>query len=202
VRDLGVAVNVSGRSLVEPTFVDQCRELLEAAGVPAGMLTVEVTETAIVTDLELAAAQLSQLRSMGVRVAIDDFGTGYTSVAHLRALPVDEIKIDSSFIQGLADAESRVLVQMINELAHRLDVPTVAEGVESEVQVDVAREIGCDALQGYLFAHPMAADELPSWIAARTRGGSLTADVTAAAGTDASEPGRPPVGAAAETPRR
>ncbi len=169
VCDLGVAVNVSGRSLVEPTFVEQCRDLLDAAGVPPGLLTVEVTETAIVTDLELAAAQLSQLRSMGIRVAIDDFGTGYTSVAHLRALPVDEIKIDSSFVQGLPDRESRVLVQMINELAHRLDVPTVAEGVETEVQVDAVREIGCDAVQGYLFARPMGADELPSWIAARAR---------------------------------
>jgi diguanylate cyclase (GGDEF)-like protein len=174
VRDLGVAVNVSGRSLVEPSFVDQCRDLLDTAGVSPGLLTVEVTETAIVTDLELAAAQLSQLRSMGIRVAIDDFGTGYTSVAHLRALPVDEIKIDSSFVQGLPDRESRVLVQMINELAHRLDVPTVAEGVETEVQVEAVREIGCDAVQGYLFARPMGADELPSWIAARSRATSST----------------------------
>lgn len=197
VQDLGVAVNISGRSLVEPTFVDQCGDLLDAAGVPAGMLTVEVTETAIVTDLELAAAQLAQLRSMGVRVAIDDFGTGYTSVAHLRALPVDEIKIDSSFVQGLPDRESRVLVQMINELAHQLDVPTVAEGVETELQVDVVREIGCDALQGYLFAHPMAADELPSWLAAGVR--ARSAGATEAFSDD---PGGSSVGTAAATPRR
>ena len=166
---VGVAVNVSGRSLLEPSFVEEFRELLDAAEVVPSRLTVEVTETALVTDLDLAASQLEQLRDLGVRVAIDDFGTGYTSVAHLRALPVDEIKIDSSFVHGLPERESHVLVQMINELAHRLDVPTVAEGVETTEQADELRTIGCDALQGFHFARPMPADELSSWVRSRRR---------------------------------
>ena len=179
---LGLAVNVSGRSLLDPGFVEQFCAVLGEAAVDPHRLTIEVTETALVTDLDLAASQLEQLRSLGVRVAIDDFGTGYTSVAHLRALPVDEIKIDSSFVHGLPDRESYILIQMINELAHRLDVPTVAEGVETADQVDALREIGCDCLQGFLFARPMPAADLLSWMASSRR---TPAAVTAAAPTDA-----------------
>jgi EAL domain-containing protein (putative c-di-GMP-specific phosphodiesterase class I) len=165
-----LAVNVSGRSLLDPSFVEQFSEILAGADVAPSRLTLEVTETALVTDLDLAASQLEQLRGLGVRVAIDDFGTGYTSVAHLRALPVDEIKIDLSFVQGLPDRENYVLIQMINELAHRLDVPTVAEGVETSDQVDALREIGCDYLQGYLFARPMPPAEVVEWVRSAARG--------------------------------
>lgn len=168
-----IAVNVSGRSLLDPSFVEQFSEILEAAEAAPSRLTIEVTETALVTDLDLAASQLEQLRQLGVRVAIDDFGTGYTSVAHLRALPVDEIKIDLSFVQGLPDRENYVLIQMINELAHRLDVPTVAEGVETQDQVDALREIGCDYLQGYLFARPMPPAELLEWVGSTADHGSF-----------------------------
>ncbi len=180
---LGLAVNVSGRSLLDPGFVEQFAEILDDAEVDPHQLTIEVTETALVTDLELAANQLERLRSSGVRVAIDDFGTGYTSVAHLRAMPVDEIKIDSSFVHGLPDREHYVLIQMINELAHRLDVPTVAEGVETSDQVDALREIGCDCLQGFLFARPMPAADLASWMGAEARrpGGSPTGATAAGA---------------------
>lgn len=167
---LALSVNVSGRSLVDPDFViDACR-LIREGGIDPCMLTLEVTETALVTDLELAAKQMGELRSTGVRLAIDDFGTGYTSVAHLRAMPVDEIKIDSSFVHGLPDAEQHDLIQMINELAHRLGVPTVAEGVETPAQFDELMAIGCDRMQGYLFAAPMEHDELASWIRAGQRG--------------------------------
>ena len=123
---LRLAVIVSGRSLLDPGFLEHFSKIVGHSGVDPQQLTLEVTETALVTDLDLAATQLERLRSSGVRVAIDDFGTGYTSVAHLRALPVDEIKIDSSFVQGLPDRERYTLIQMINERAHRLDVPTVA----------------------------------------------------------------------------
>jgi diguanylate cyclase (GGDEF)-like protein len=177
---LGLAVNVSGRSLLDPGFVEQFCAVLGEAAVDPHRLTIEVTETALVTDLDLAASQLEQLRSLGVRVAIDDFGTGYTSVAHLRALPVDEIKIDSSFVHGLPDRESYILIQMINELAHRLDVPTVAEGVETADQVDALREIGCDCLQGFLFARPMPAADLLSWMAPSAAPESAAPDAPAA----------------------
>jgi diguanylate cyclase (GGDEF)-like protein len=186
--EVGISVNVSGRSLLEPSFVDEFHELVAAAEVSPSLLTVEITETALVTDLELAASQLEQLRRLGVRVAIDDFGTGYTSVAHLRALPVDEIKIDSSFVQGLPERESHVLVQMINELAHRLDVPTVAEGVETAEQAAELRAIGCDALQGFHFARPMEPQGLSSWWSAQVRGAAGTGPGSVPASTGAPSP--------------
>lgn len=173
-----LAVNVSGRSVLDMSFVERFTSVLAAAEVAPARLTLEVTETALVTDLDLMAAQLDALRGLGVRVAIDDFGTGYTSVAHLRALPVDEIKIDLSFVQGLPDRENYLLIQMINELARRLDVPTVAEGVETVDQLEALREIGCDYLQGYLFARPMPASELPGWVRSVERGRSLDGSAT------------------------
>lgn len=167
---LGLSVNVSGRSLVNPDYVAEACRVIREGGIDPGLLTLEVTETALVTDLELAAEQLRRLRATGARIAIDDFGTGYTSVAHLRAMPVDEIKIDSSFVHGLPDPEQRDLIQMINDLAHRLGVPTVAEGVETRAQLDELVSIGCDWVQGYLFAAPMEREELSSWVNEMRRG--------------------------------
>ena len=171
-REVPVSVNVSGRSLLDPGFVAHVVDALREASVPPELLKVEVTETAIVTDLELAAAQLRQLRDLGVQVVIDDFGTGYTSVAHLRSMPVDELKIDGSFVQRLPDEENRVLIQMIHQLAHHLAIPTVAEGVETAEQIEHLRDIGCDALQGYLFSRPLEHDELVRWV--RSRVGTRT----------------------------
>ncbi len=160
---IGMSVNVSGRSLLDRTFVERVGDALLASGIDASRLRLEVTETAIVEDLDLVAVHLAQLQALGVRVVIDDFGTGYTSVAHLRALPVDEIKIDGSFVQGLEDDENRVLVEMIVQLARQLDVPTVAEGVETVEQAEQLREIGCTSLQGYLFSRPVEAECVAEW---------------------------------------
>lgn len=152
-----ISVNISGRTLLDPSFVPRVTDALASSGVAPGRLQLEVTETALVSDLELAAEHLGELRSLGVRVAIDDFGTGYTSIAHLRTLPVDELKIDSSFVQQIDDEDNRVLVEMIVQLAHHLGVPTVAEGVETAEQVAALREMGCDSLQGYFFSPPVEA---------------------------------------------
>jgi diguanylate cyclase (GGDEF)-like protein len=168
--DLVVSVNVSGRSLLDPTFVDRVVEALDASGVDPHRFTVEVTETAIVTDMDLAAAQLAEIRRLGVRVAIDDFGTGYTSIAHLRALPLDTIKIDSSFVHRLTEDANLVFVQMINELAHQLMIPTVAEGVETPEQLEHLRSVGCDRLQGYLFSPPLEADAVEGWVGSLVNG--------------------------------
>ena len=172
---LSVSVNVSGRSLLDRTFVDRVAAALASSGVRPSCLHLEVTETAIVSDLELAAAQLAQLRSLGVRVVIDDFGTGYTSIAHLRTLPVDELKIDGSFVAGMAhEADDHALIEMIHHVAHQLHVPTVAEGVETAEQIDLLRRIGCDRLQGYYFSPPMEADRLPTWLGDRAGASSAT----------------------------
>jgi predicted signal transduction protein with EAL and GGDEF domain len=186
---LDVSVNVSGRSLLDPSFVEQCFVLLDDAAVDPSRLVLEVTETALVTDLDLAASQLQQLRGLGVRIAIDDFGTGYTSVAHLRTLPIDQIKIDSSFVQSLPEREHYLLIQMINELARRMDVPTVAEGVETAEQLAALREIGCDHLQGFLFARPMPPDALAEWLAGD--GASLDEGVPVGAGGPTATPVTP-----------
>jgi len=166
-EDVLVSVNVSGRSLLDPDFVGRFAGVLRVSGLEPSRLTVEVTETVLVTDLELVAGRLSALRDLGVRVSIDDFGTGYTSVAHLRTLPLDEIKIDGGFVRRLPDAEHRVLVQMMTQLAHHLGVPTVAEGVETAEQLDAVMAIGCDSLQGYLFSPPLTSGELPGWVSCR-----------------------------------
>lgn len=162
-RAVPVSVNVSGRTLVHSTFVDDVAATLAEYGVAPQRLIVEVTETAIVTDLGLAGDRLQRLRDRGVRVAIDDFGTGYTSIAHLREMPVDELKIDGSFVHRLPDAGERVLVQMINDVADLLGLRTVAEGVETAEQAEVLRSIGCDALQGYYFSRPLDAGAMARW---------------------------------------
>jgi len=167
-----VSVNISGRSLLDRSFVERVSSGLARYDAVASRLQLEVTETALVSDLELAAAQLTELRALGVRVVIDDFGTGYTSVAHLRTLPVDELKIDASFVQGLQDAENRALIEMIAQLARQLDLPTVAEGVETAEQVEILREIGCDSLQGYFFSPPIEAGDILRW---RPRGNAAGA---------------------------
>lgn len=170
---IGLSVNVSGRSLMDPKFVADARQVISNCSFDPELLTLEVTETALVTDLDLAAEQLRALRATGVRIAIDDFGTGYTSVAQLRVMPMDEIKIDSTFVHGLPDEEQRDLIQMITDLAHRLGVPTVAEGVETSAQHELLCDIGCDWMQGYLFAAPMEPHDLVSWIQGHRRARSL-----------------------------
>lgn len=155
-----MAVNVSGRSLLDRTFVGRVERELDAVGARPDWLALEITETALVSDLDLAATQLAQLSALGVRIVIDDFGTGYTSIAHLRALPVDEMKIDSSFVQQLPEEENRVLVEMVVQLAHQLHLPVVAEGVETFEQAEALRDIGCDSLQGYFFSPPLEAHDL------------------------------------------
>ncbi len=162
---LATAVNISGRSLLDRSFVERVTTAVEHSGVDPSRLWLEVTETALVSDLDLAAAQLRELSAIGLRVVIDDFGTGYTSVAHLRALPVDELKIDASFVRQLPEQENRILIELITQVAHQLHVPTVAEGVETEDQAAMLRAIGCDSLQGYHFARPLPPDELARWIA-------------------------------------
>lgn len=169
--DLPVSVNVSGRTLLRATLPDDVRATLEAHGVAPRRLVVEVTETALITDLTLAGAQLRELRAGGIRVAIDDFGAGYTSIAELRALSVDLLKIDGSFIRELPGTSESGLIRMIQDLADLLGLTTVAEGVETEAQAAALAAIGCDALQGFLYAAPMAAEDLERWTEVRGREG-------------------------------
>jgi EAL domain-containing protein (putative c-di-GMP-specific phosphodiesterase class I) len=158
-----MAVNISGRHLLSQTLHDHMVELMDVwrdLGLEPSRLTLEITETVLVSDLETAADQLTAIRELGVGVAIDDFGTGFTSVTHLQQLPVDIIKVDRSFINRQLTERDRALLTMINDLGHHLGVSITAEGVETSDQFDVLADIGCDRAQGYFLAHPLSVADL------------------------------------------
>ncbi|WP_240197141.1 putative bifunctional diguanylate cyclase/phosphodiesterase [Nonomuraea lactucae] len=156
--DIGLSVNLSARQITAPRFVETVEEALAESGLPASALTLEVIEEMLVEDAEETIRRLSELRALGVRLAIDDFGTGYASLAFLRQLPVDMIKIDPSFVSGLGrDDTLSLLTRTIVRLGHDLGLIVVAEGIERPEQLELLREMGCTRGQGFLVARPMAA---------------------------------------------
>ena len=158
---LTVAVNVSLRQLVSRGFPERVGELLAAAGVEPTRLCLEVTETALAGDVEHVVETLEQLRDIGVRLSIDDFGTGHASLTYLARFPVDQVKVDQSFVAGLgADAGSRAIVGGVIGMAHTFDLRVVAEGVENETQLNALRDMGCDAVQGFLLGTPITHQQL------------------------------------------
>jgi EAL domain-containing protein (putative c-di-GMP-specific phosphodiesterase class I) len=163
-RDLSVAINISGRHLLGGDLHGHLVEMLRATGTDPRHLIVEVTETVLVHDLDRAAAQLRDLRALGVRVAIDDFGTGFASIAHLAQLPVDIVKIDRSFVERLHNDRDRTLLAMMADVGHHLGLSITAEGVETPEQLATIAELGCDRVQGFLFAHPLPADDVRGWL--------------------------------------
>jgi diguanylate cyclase (GGDEF)-like protein len=151
-----VAVNISTRCLLDSTFPDTVTQALATAGVPGDLLCVEITENTVMADPERAIEVLRRVRELGVRTAIDDFGTGYSSMAYLRILPVDEIKVDRSFVRDMAtDRSNYVLVESAVDLGHNLGLTVVAEGVENEPIAGALRSLGCDMAQGYHYARPL-----------------------------------------------
>lgn len=158
---LGVAVNITERSLVDARFTSQVTTSLRRWGLPASALTLELTESAFVSDPERAIDTARELREMGAAVSIDDFGSGYSSLAYLRDLPVDELKIDRSFISKMLRSESDALiVRSAIVLAHGLGLRVVAEGVEQAAELEELRRSGCDIAQGYLFSRPVPGEEI------------------------------------------
>jgi diguanylate cyclase (GGDEF)-like protein/PAS domain S-box-containing protein len=163
---LTLAVNLATRQILTGTLLDVVEDALQASGLDAAFLTLELTENALFADVESAARTLRNLRSLGVRIAIDDFGTGYSSLAYLQQFPVDVLKVDRSFIVGLLDpTRSPTIVSMIVELSHSLGATTVAEGIEEWEQVRRLRELGCTLGQGYLFARPLAVEDVEQTLA-------------------------------------
>jgi diguanylate cyclase (GGDEF)-like protein len=163
--DVGVAVNLSVRSLTDGGIADEVAQMLADAGVPASALTLEVTESSIMVDPEGSAAVLRHLRALGVSIAIDDFGTGYSSLTYLKRLPVDEVKIDRSFVMSMAkDEHDAAIVQSTIVLGRNLGLRVVAEGVECAVARDRLIRFGCDAVQGYFYSRPVPAADLGEWL--------------------------------------
>jgi diguanylate cyclase (GGDEF)-like protein/PAS domain S-box-containing protein len=162
---LSMAVNVSARQLQDPTLVASIARALATSGLDPGALVLEITESATVDDAEGVIARLEELKGLGVGLAIDDFGTGYSSLTYLRRFPVDQLKIDRSFVVEVAtSSEDRAIVASVIELAHALGVTVVAEGVETEAQLRELSDMGCDLAQGYRWRRPEAASGADRWL--------------------------------------
>lgn len=157
--DLYVAVNLSARRFENPRLPQRVREVLTANALPPDALELEITETVAMRDPEASCAVLEALKSQGVRVAIDDFGTAYSSLLYLRTFPIDSLKIDRSFVRGIAhELTDQEIATSLIRLAHALDVKVVGEGVETPEQLEALRSRGCDRVQGYLLSPPVEAD--------------------------------------------
>ena len=166
-QTLSVSVNISAAHLLEPDFYDNLKSLLEQYGpTSATHLELEVLETAALSDMDLAVAVLQSCRELGVKFALDDFGTGYSSLTYLRKLPVDLLKIDQSFVLNmLSNAEDMGIVEGVIRLAMAFNRQVIAEGVETLEHGAALLRLGCHLAQGYGIARPMAADQLPAWLA-------------------------------------
>jgi diguanylate cyclase (GGDEF)-like protein/PAS domain S-box-containing protein len=170
-RPFSMAVNVSSRQLQDPEFVGIVTRTLAEAGLPAGDLVVELTESALLDEGETTTTSIARLKALGVRISLDDFGTGYSSLSHLRRFPIDVLKIDRSFVDGIdgSDEGERLLVRSIIRLAHSLRLETVAEGVERPAQVAPLHALEVRYVQGYLFGRPMEAAEILRMIQDRVK---------------------------------
>jgi EAL domain-containing protein (putative c-di-GMP-specific phosphodiesterase class I) len=172
-----VAVNVSPRQLADDDFERHVRAALAASGLPPERLTLEVTESAVIADPGRAVEKLARLKALGVRLALDDFGVGESSLSQLRALkPIDTLKIDKSFVDGVAsDSEDFAIVRAVVELARSLGMRTVGEGIEEPAQAAALRELGCTVGQGYHFARPLPAADVPDFVRAQAPRFTVTA---------------------------
>ncbi|POH69255.1 EAL domain-containing protein [Cryobacterium sp. TMN-39-2] len=167
-RTLSVAVNLSASSLVDVELPDRIADMVAARGLVPSVLVLEITEDFLMGDRERAHAILTRLRDLGVRIAVDDFGTGYSSLAYLRDLPIDELKLDKSFVMPMADdPRAAALVASTIDLAHSLGLRMVAEGVESSVAYADLAGHGCDVAQGFFISPPVPVAELDAWLASR-----------------------------------
>ena len=189
--DMRVAVNLSVRNLLDPGLCDAVAEAIGRSGITASFLSLEITESMLMVDPERSLKSLTRLRGMGISLSIDDFGTGYSSLAYLQRLPVYAVKIDQSFVRDMTvDVSSRAIVEATVDLAHKLGLKAVAEGVETQDEYDALKGMGCDSAQGYLIARPLAAGTLAKWVGDRERGKIVdlrrpagTTDAVAEAGT-------------------
>jgi EAL domain-containing protein (putative c-di-GMP-specific phosphodiesterase class I) len=155
-RPLVVAVNMSALQLADHGCVDMVARVLDEVGLPPAALELEITESVLMLDVEQSLSRLAELRALGVSVAVDDFGTGYSSLAYLRDLPVDVLKIDRSFTSRLPDDQP--MFAFIVELARAIGAVTVVEGVETDEELRLVTELGCDIAQGFYLSRPLTPD--------------------------------------------
>jgi diguanylate cyclase (GGDEF)-like protein len=164
-HELTMAVNVSATNLVDAAFLPELREQLRRWRTPPGTLRLEITETVLISEGPRVRTVLDSLAALGVKLSLDDFGTGYSPLSYLRELPVNEIKIDRSFIEAMmTDAATATIVSSVITLAHRLGMDVVAEGIETTEQAELLRSFDCTLAQGYYFSRPLAAQDLARWL--------------------------------------
>jgi EAL domain-containing protein (putative c-di-GMP-specific phosphodiesterase class I) len=164
-KPLSVSVNISPKQLRSSELVARVDRAIKDAGIAAERLVLEITETTLIEDPEHARAIIVQLKDRGVQIHLDDFGTGYSSLSLLHDFPIDNVKIDQSFVQQItSNTDSREIVKAIADLGHNLGKPVVAEGVESSEDSDELSALGCDYAQGYFFARPLPADEVQAFL--------------------------------------
>jgi diguanylate cyclase (GGDEF)-like protein len=168
---LPISVNVDALSLLDPAFPDRVAAMLMTSEAPAELLTLEITETAFISDGDRALTVLNRLRKMGVRLALDDFGTGYSAMAYLQKMPLHELKIDRRFITDLlVSRQDRAITRAVIDIAHALDMHVVGEGVENAATLDALRDLRCDEAQGYFLCRPVTVPELMAWLDQRSDG--------------------------------
>jgi diguanylate cyclase (GGDEF)-like protein len=166
--NIPVAVNLSMRSLQDERLPEKIAEVLESVDLPSSLLLLEITESTLMQDPTRTLAILEKLRGMGIRIAIDDFGTGHSSLAYLKRLTVDEVKIDRAFVRDIAtDATDRMIVRSTIELAHCLGLCVVGEGIEDQITAALLAELGCDQAQGFYLSPPLHGDQIIPWARGR-----------------------------------
>jgi EAL domain-containing protein (putative c-di-GMP-specific phosphodiesterase class I) len=162
-----LSVNLSARQFQSPDLVSLVSSAVEESGLPHDCLGLELTESAVMSNVERTADQLQELQRMGISISIDDFGTGYSSLSYLKKLPIDRLKIDKSFIRDIAqDPDDRAIISAVTSMARQMGIRTVAEGVETEEQLAFLRQSECDEAQGFLFSRPVTAGKFREFIEA------------------------------------
>ena len=165
-----IAVNVSAQQFEDPMLIDKIRGALKETKLPPEFLELELTESCLMTDPVQASALLREIREVGVRIAIDDFGTGYSSLTYLHEFPLNALKIDKNFVQSVeSNDRGGPISKMIIGLGQNLGLEVIAEGVETEAQLEYMREHGCDVAQGYLYARQESPEDLTPWLLANQR---------------------------------
>jgi EAL domain-containing protein (putative c-di-GMP-specific phosphodiesterase class I) len=173
--DLAVSVNLSARQFRQVNLHERIKALVSSSGVDAELIELEITESYLMQDPDQAILVMRALCEAGMRIAIDDFGTGYSSLAYLTRFPISALKIDRSFVQDMSrDKSAATIVRTIVEMAHSLSFTVIAEGVETEEQARLLQLLRCEQAQGYLFARPMPAAELVTWLADQPHAWSAT----------------------------
>ena len=169
--ELRMSINVSMRNLRDPEFLDIVDSLVTTAGVDSGSVTLEVTEGAMMLEATRTLEVLRRIRALGINISIDDFGTGYSSLAYLSRLPVDEVKIDRTFVMDLTTPGSRAIVHAVIDLGKVFGLRVVAEGVKDEATWIELQSLGCEVAQGYHLSEPLPADAFAAWVGGRASPG-------------------------------